>query len=104
MSTIDHAGPVGLTPWHVEVRVLPKRGVNDPQGDAVQSGLHALGFAEAGAVRCGKLLLLEVAATDAASAEQMTRRMCDRLLANPVIEEYEVKVLAAGVDRGGEGV
>lgn len=81
-------------PWHVEVRILPKRGVNDPQGDAVQNGLHALGFADAGTIRVGKLLLLEVTAPDATAAEHATRLMCDRLLANPVIEEYAVTVLS----------
>lgn len=89
-------------PWHVEVRILPKRGVNDPQGDAVQHGLHALGFADAGTVRVGKFLLLEVTAPDATAAEHATHRMCDRLLANPVIEEYAVTVIAPSSD-GGEG-
>jgi phosphoribosylformylglycinamidine synthase subunit PurS len=77
--------------------VLPKDGVNDPQGDAIRSGLHALGFAETGSVRCGRFLLLEVLAPDATGAEQSARRMCDRLLANPVIEAYEVRVLAQGM-------
>lgn len=79
--------------WLVEVRVLPKQGVNDPQGDAVRSGLHALGFTDAGDVRCGKLLMVEVTAEDQLSAEQRARTMCERLLANPVIESYDVAVV-----------
>lgn len=79
--------------WMVEVRVLPKPGVNDPHGDAVRSGLHALGFTEAGDVRCGKLLMVEVAAHDQSGAEQSARTMCERLLANPVIEAYDVAVV-----------
>ena len=97
----DTHGVAGAS-WHVEVRILPKRGVNDPQGDAVQNGLHALGFADAGAVRVGKLLLLEVTAPDATAAELVSRRMCDRLLANPVIEEYAVTVITP-IDEGREG-
>lgn len=87
--------------WLVEVRVLPRQGVNDPQGEAVRSGLNALGFAEAGAVRCGKLLVVEISADDSASAEQCARTMCDRLLANPVIESYEVTVLSRTEAFGG---
>ncbi|MDP8973622.1 MAG: phosphoribosylformylglycinamidine synthase subunit PurS [Actinomycetota bacterium] len=93
MSTANQTASPNNPTWRVEVRVLPKEGVNDPQGDAIKSGLHALGFAETGSVRCGRFLLLEVIASDAAGAEQSARRMCDRLLANPVIEAYEVRVL-----------
>ena len=91
------------TIWQVEVRILPKQGVNDPQGDAVQTGLHALGFGEAGSVRVGKLLLVDVTGPDAATAEDATRRMCDRLLANPVIESYEVRVISEIASGVGEG-
>jgi len=104
MVTTDRDAPTSHSSWRVEVRVLPKRGVNDPQGDAVRTGLHALGFSEAGTIRCGKLVVLDVAAPDAESAEHSTRRMCDRLLANPVIEDYEVTVLALNDSGGGEGV
>ncbi len=94
MATANENAPPGHQVWRVEVRVLPKEGVNDPQGDAIRSGLHALGFPETGSVRCGRYLLLEVHAPDADAAEQAARRMCDRLLANPVIEAYEVQVLS----------
>ncbi len=94
MATANQSASPRHRTWRVEVRVLPKVGVNDPQGDAIRSGLHALGFAETGSVRCGRYLVLEVHALDAASAEQAARRMCDRLLANPVIEAYEVHVMS----------
>lgn len=78
--------------WRVEVTVMPKAGVNDPQGDSVESGLHALGFPEASEVRVGKVIMVTVQANDAAGAEARVAAMCDRLLANPVIEEYTIAV------------
>lgn len=78
--------------WVVEVEVMPKRGVNDPQGDAVLSGLRQLGFAEADRVRVGKLIRLDITAESEDEARSTGQKMCERLLANPVIEEYELIV------------
>ena len=83
------------THWIVEAEIMPKRGVNDPQGDAVLSGLKLLGFDETERVRVGKLIRLDVTAIDASDAEARGRRMCEKLLANPVIEEFELLVRAA---------
>lgn len=85
--------------WLVEVVIMPKAGVNDPQGDSVEHGLHALGFQEAGDVRVGKLIALSVSAEDEAGAEERMVAMCDRLLANPVIESYSI-TLRGRVDSG----
>ena len=79
---------------------MPKRGVNDPQGEAVLSGLGLLGFDGAARVRVGKLIRIEVDAESEDAAREMGRRMCDQLLANPVIEEYELSVSPA---ESGEG-
>jgi len=81
--------------WIVEAEIMPKRGVNDPQGDAVLSGLKLLGFTEAERVRVGKLIRLDVTAPDEHTASAKGREMCERLLANPVIEEFELTVHAA---------
>jgi phosphoribosylformylglycinamidine synthase PurS subunit len=81
-----------LQRWIVEVEVMPKRGVNDPQGDAVLSGLRQLGFAEATRVRVGRLIRLDITAPSEDEARSTGRRMCERLLANPVIEEYQLAV------------
>lgn len=78
--------------WIVEAEIMPKRGVNDPQGDAVLFGLRLLGFAEAGRVRVGKLIRLNISATSEDDARSQGQRMCERLLANPVIEEFELNV------------
>jgi phosphoribosylformylglycinamidine synthase subunit PurS len=81
--------------WIVEAEIMPKRGVNDPQGDAVLSGLKLLGFGETDRVRVGKLIRLNVTAPDEQTATAKGHAMCDKLLANPVIEEYDLTVHAA---------
>lgn len=75
------------------VQVMPKSGVLDPQGEAVRHALGALGFAGVQAVRQGKVIELDLAATDRAAAETEVRAMCERLLANTVIERYTVEIL-----------
>ena len=73
------------------VLVRPKQGILDPQGQAVESSLRDLGFAVAGA-RVGRVVDLEVDAGDSASARQAVERMCEQLLANPLIETYEIEL------------
>lgn len=72
------------------VSVMLKEGVLDPQGEAVRHALAGLGFAGVEGVRQGKLIELELAATDRAAAEAEVRAMCEKLLANTVIERYEI--------------
>jgi phosphoribosylformylglycinamidine synthase PurS subunit len=91
---------VTQTTWLLDVHVMPKQGVNDPQGDAVRSGLHSLGFNEAAKVRVGKRILVEISAGSEREALEQGRGMCDRLLANPVIEEYEISVSPAPAEAG----
>lgn len=79
---------------------MPKRGVNDPQGDAVLSGLKLLGFESTGRVRVGKLIRFNLTADSEAAARSIAQEMCERLLANPVIEEFELTVHAANHDQG----
>jgi phosphoribosylformylglycinamidine synthase len=75
------------------VLVRPKEGILDPQGDAVQNSLRHLGFAVAEA-RVGRVVDIEVDASDPASAREEVERMCDQLLANPLIESYEIEITA----------
>ena len=74
------------------VLVRPKPGILDPQGEAVESALEHLGFAVGGA-RVGKVIDLEVEAADEKAAKAEVERMCEQLLANPLIESYEVEIL-----------
>lgn len=73
------------------VLVRPKPGILDPQGQAVQSSLRHLGFAVTEA-RVGKLVELEVEIDDADEARSELERMCEQLLANPLIESYEIEL------------
>ena len=73
------------------VLVRPKAGILDPQGEAVERALEHLGFAVSGA-RVGKVVDLEVPSDDEASARAQVERMCEQLLANPLIESYEIEV------------
>jgi phosphoribosylformylglycinamidine synthase PurS subunit len=73
------------------VLVRPKHGILDPQGQAVESSLRQLGFAVDKA-RIGRVVDLEVEATDATAARAEVGRMCEQLLANPLIESYEIEL------------
>ena len=73
------------------VLVRPKPGILDPQGAAVGSALGHLGFAVKDA-RVGKVIDLDIDAADAADAEAKVKEMCEQLLANSLIESYEVEI------------
>ena len=74
------------------VTVMLKTGVLDPQGEAVRHALGSLGFQGVSAVRQGKVIELDLAATDAAAAETEVKAMCEKLLANTVIESYRIEI------------
>jgi phosphoribosylformylglycinamidine synthase subunit PurS len=73
------------------VLVRPKEGILDPQGQAVESSLRQLGF-PVGDARVGRVIDLEVEASSADEARAEVERMCERLLANPLIESFEIEV------------
>lgn len=73
------------------VVVTLKKSVLDPQGQAVTRALGALGFGEVKDVRLGKIIELDVDAKDPAEAKQRLQQMCEKLLANTVIEEYRIE-------------
>jgi phosphoribosylformylglycinamidine synthase subunit PurS len=75
------------------VLVRPKAGILDPQGEAVESSLRQLGFSVAGA-RIGRVVDLEVDASNPDAARTEIERMCQQLLANPLIESYEIEIQA----------
>ena len=74
------------------IYVTLKNGVLDPQGKAIGHALNGLGFASVGAVRQGKVIDMDLAETDAAKAKASLKEMCDKLLANTVIEKYEIEL------------
>ena len=73
------------------VLVRPKPGILDPQGQAVQDSLRHLGF-EVGEARVGRLIDIQLDESDPARAHAAVRRMCEQLLANPLIESFEIEV------------
>lgn len=77
----------------VEVRVYPKQGVLDPQGRAIAAALARLGHGSVKDVRAGKVFLLEVEGRDPQHVEGEARKMAEELLANTVIEGFDVKVV-----------
>jgi len=86
-----------MNAFTVQVRVMPRAVLLDPQGEAVERALHALGFGDVARVRMGKHVVLEVTAATRDAALAQARAMCDRLLANPVTEDYDLVVDGGGV-------
>jgi phosphoribosylformylglycinamidine synthase len=74
------------------VYVVPKPAILDPQGKAVESSLHSLGYDEVGDVRLGKYVQVKLSGPDAAGAEARVDEMCRKLLANEIIEDYRFDV------------
>lgn len=81
-----------MASFGAEVFVVLKPLVNDPEGLVIRDGLRTLGFNEVGGVRSGKYLTIELEAEDRRAAEARLTEMCEKLLANPVIEEYRFTV------------
>lgn len=75
------------------VYITLKTGVLDPAGQAVEKSLHALGYGQVSEVRLGKFVELNVAAEEPALAQKQIEAMCEKLLANTVVENYRVELL-----------
>jgi len=78
--------------YHVHVRIIPRSGLLDPQGQAVEHALGSLGFTGVRGVRIGKAIEIDVEAASVHDARAVARTMCERLLANPVTEDFLVEV------------
>jgi phosphoribosylformylglycinamidine synthase PurS subunit len=76
----------------VKVFVTPKEGVLDPQGHAIESSLHSMGYSGVTEVRMGKYLEFNFDTSSQGEAESRIREMCEKLLANPVIEDYRFEI------------
>lgn len=83
-----------MTAFRVSVHITPRRGILDPQGKAVEGALHSLGFVGVKEVHVGRYLIVETEAQSQAEAEGAVNTMCERLLANPVIEDFEIESVA----------
>jgi len=84
-----------MSRYRIAVHIVPRRGILDPQGKTVADALHTLGFGGVRDVHVGRHIVVELEARDQAAAEQSTRDMCERLLANPVTEDFEIASVEA---------
>ena len=83
-----------MSRYRVAVHIVPRRGLLDPQGKAVSDALHTLGFAGVRDVRVGRHLIVETDADTPDAADRIVRSMCERLLANPVTEDFEIATVS----------
>ncbi|MGB9975849.1 phosphoribosylformylglycinamidine synthase subunit PurS [Thermovenabulum sp.] len=79
--------------YYAEIRVMYKKGVLDPQGQAVKGALHHLGFSKVYDVSIGRLIFLKLEAESKEEAQKTVREMCESLLANPVIEDFTFTIM-----------
>lgn len=77
--------------YKVAVHITPRKGILDPQGKAVEGALHSLGFDEVREVHVGRYIVVETEASGEDEARDAVRSMCERLLANPVTEDFEIE-------------
>lgn len=79
-----------MTRYRCAVHIVPRRGILDPQGKAVADALHSLGFADVGDVRVGRYVIVETQADSPDTAKTNIKAMCEKLLANPVTEDFDI--------------
>jgi len=84
-----------MSRYRIAVHIVPRRGILDPQGKTVADALHTLGFTSVRDVHVGRHIVVDLEAHDQQAAEQSTREMCERLLANPVTEDFEIATVEA---------
>ena len=84
-----------MSQFKVALHIVPRRGLLDPQGKAVADALQTLGFKSVKDVHVGRHVIVELAANDKAAAEKEARAMCEKLLANPVTEDFEIAGVSA---------
>ena len=81
--------------YRVSVHITPRRGLLDPQGKAVESALHSLGFDGVKSVHVGRHIVIDTESENADAAVASVTAMCERLLANPVTEDFEIESATA---------
>ena len=82
-----------LNRYQLEIRVVPRAGLLDPPGKAIHHALHSLSYAEVKDVRVGKAISLQLEAASEEAARARAEQMCQKLLANPVTEDFSIAVL-----------
>ena len=90
--TVHPEATIHTRQYAVQIRVTPRPGILDPEGETIGRALDALGYEGASNVRAGRLVTLRLDAPDAEAARTAAIEMCERLIANPIIENYAVQV------------
>ena len=85
-----------MTTFRVPVQIVPRAGILDPQGTAVAGALRSLGFDGVRDVHVGRFITVDVDAATEGDAERSVRDMCEKLLANPVIEDFQIAEVTTG--------
>ncbi|MFL5522853.1 MAG: phosphoribosylformylglycinamidine synthase subunit PurS [Gemmatimonadaceae bacterium] len=80
-----------MSKFRIAVHITPRKGLLDPQGNAVRDALHTLGFKPVKDVHVGRYIIIETDAPDAGAAQATVTDMCRKLLANPVTEDFEIE-------------
>jgi phosphoribosylformylglycinamidine synthase len=80
-----------MSKFRIAVHITPRKGLLDPQGNAVKDALQTLGFKSVRDVHIGRYIIVETDAYDAIAAEETVSDMCSKLLANPVTEDFEIE-------------
>jgi len=84
-----------MSRFRVSVHITPRRGILDPQGKAVENALHSLGFDGVSSVHVGRHIIIDTDSGSPDAAVASVKAMCERLLANPVIEDFEIESATA---------
>jgi phosphoribosylformylglycinamidine synthase subunit PurS len=84
-----------MSRYRVAIHVVPRRGLLDPQGKAVADALQTLGFGGVSGVHVGRHLVLDLDAKSESEARALSQQMCEKLLANPVTEDFEIATVAS---------
>lgn len=92
MTSITREATIRTRQFAVQIHVTPRPGILDPEGETIGRALGALGFEGASNVRAGRLITLRLDAPDAEAARTRAAEMCERLIANPIIEDFTVQV------------
>lgn len=87
--------------YRLEVRVTPRPGLLDPEGNAIAHALHSLGFEAVEQVRVGRIMIVDVGAESPEAAVAAADAMCRKLLANPVTQDYQVALVGEPAEVGG---
>jgi len=78
--------------YSVNIKIIPKKAVNDPRGTQVMNGLKNLGYDNLNQVSVGKYIIISISAENEKSCKEMIARACEDFIANPLIEEYEIEI------------